>query len=113
MGLVNEDAFERNVMGHKYAREKFDPDVVKIMNDTLMIMEIDTSFVKTAEDLYKIQAPALDSEYVKKSIVLTQRVLEFYKDSDAPKYVTGFSPPSFCVTACARTGSPARATSPS
>lgn len=92
VGLVNQDAFERNINGHKLAREKFDPDVIKIMNDTLMIMEIDTSFVKTAEDLYKIQAPALDSAYVRKSVELTQRVLEIYKDSDAPKYVTGFSP---------------------
>ena len=32
-GLENQEAFERNVIGHKLAREKFDPDVIKIMND--------------------------------------------------------------------------------
>lgn len=91
-GLVNESAFERNIEGHRIAREKFDPDVIKIMNDSLMIMEIDTSFVKTADDLRKVQAPALDSAYVRKSIELTKRVCEIYKGSDAPIYVTGFSP---------------------
>lgn len=91
-GLVDEAAFERNIEGHRLAREKFDPDVIKIMNDSLMIMEIDTSFVKDASDLCKIQAPALDSPYVQKSLELTKRVLEFYKDSDAPTYATGFSP---------------------
>ena len=91
-GLENQDAFERNVMGHKYAREKFDPDVIKIMNDTLMIMPVDVSFVKTADDLRKVHAPALDSEFVKKTLELTKRSRAFYADSDAPVYATGFSP---------------------
>ena len=54
-GLENQDAFERNIIGHKLAREKFDPDVIKIMNDTLMIMPVDVSFVNTSDDLRKVQ----------------------------------------------------------
>ena len=91
-GLVNQDAFERNILGHKLAREKFDPDVIKIMNDTLMIMPIDVSFVNTSDDLRRVQAPSLDSEYVRKTMELTHRVKTFYEDSDAPVYATGFSP---------------------
>ena len=39
-GLVNSIAFEKNINGHKNAREIFDPDVIKIMNDTLMIRKL-------------------------------------------------------------------------
>lgn len=91
-GLENADAFERNVMGHKYALEKFDPDVAKIMNDTLMIMPLDTSFVEKASDLRNVEPPAVDSAYGKKTRELTERVLEIYKDCGAPVYSTGFSP---------------------
>ena len=51
MGLENPEAFERNIEGHRPALEKFDPDIIKIMNDTLMMMPMDVSFVETAEDL--------------------------------------------------------------
>ena len=89
-GMVNPDAFERNIIGHKLAREKFDPDVAKIMNDTLMIMPVDASFVKTAADLRNIKGPG--PEFYEKTLELTKRAAEFYKDSDAPLYATGFSP---------------------
>ena len=56
-GLVDEDIFRRNIEGHRTALERFDPDVIKIMNDSLMIMPLDTSFVKTAADLRNIQPP--------------------------------------------------------
>ena len=91
-GLTNEAAFEKNIEGHRIAREKFDPDVIKIMNDTLMIMPVDTSFVKTAADLRKIEPPMPGSPFFEKSKELTKRVVDIYKDSDAPIYVTAFSP---------------------
>lgn len=91
-GLVDTDAYERNIEGHRIAREKFDPDVIKIMNDTLMITEIDVSFVKTAKDLYNVQAPALDSPFVQKTMELTKRTAAHYAGSDAPIYATIFSP---------------------
>lgn len=91
-GLVNTDAFERNINGHKLAREKFDPDVIKVMNDTLMVMPVDVSGVHCSQDLRGLHAPSVDSEYAHKLLELTKRVLTFYEDSDAPKYATGFSP---------------------
>ena len=91
-GLENQEAFERNVIGHKLAREKFDPDVIKIMNDTLMIIPVDVSFVKTTSDLRNVHAPSVDSAFAKKTLELTKRVRAFYEDSDAPVYATGFSP---------------------
>ena len=87
-GLENEAIFEKNIEGHRKAREIFDPDVIKIMNDSLMIMPLDTSFVKTPADLRKIQPPAMDSAFVKKTRELTLRAMEFYAGSDAPVYVT-------------------------
>ena len=91
-GLERPDVFERNIDGHRKAREVFDPDVVKVMNDSLMLMPVDVSEVKCAADLTKIKLPAMDSQFMKKTKELTIRALDFYKDSEAPKYVTGFSP---------------------
>ncbi len=91
-GVENPAAFEKNVEGHRKSRAVFDPDVIKIMNDSLMIMPVDTSFVKKAADLRKIQAPAMDSPYVQKTRELTVRAMEIYAGSDAPIYATGFSP---------------------
>ena len=91
-GLTDEAAFEKNVEGHRIARAKFDPDVIKIMNDTLMIMPVDTSFVKTAADLRKIQPPMPGSAFFEKSKELTKRVVAIYEGSDAPIYITAFSP---------------------
>ena len=91
-GLTNEAAFEKNIEGHRTARAKFDPDVIKIMNDTLMIMPVDTSFVKTPADLRKIQPPMPGSAFFEKSKELTKRVVAIYEGSDAPIYITAFSP---------------------
>lgn len=91
-GLTNEAAFEKNIEGHRAARAKFDPDVIKIMNDTLMIMPVDTSFVKTPADLRKIQPPMPGSAFFEKSKELTKRVVAIYEGSDAPIYITAFSP---------------------
>lgn len=65
-GLENQEAFKRNVIGRKLAREKFGPDAIKIMNDTLMIISVDVSFVKTASDLRNVHAPSVDSAFAKK-----------------------------------------------
>ncbi len=91
-GLEDPEVFERNIIGHEKARKDFDPDVIKVMNDSLMIMVVDVSMVKEAADLRKIVPPAMDSAWMTKSKELTDRVLAYYKDSEAPKYVTGFSP---------------------
>ena len=90
-GLERPAAFEENIVKHKAAREKFDPDVVKIMNDTLMIMPVDISFVKSPADFKYIEAPTMDAPFGRKTKELTQRVMEYYADSDAPIYATGFS----------------------
>ncbi len=91
-GLEDPDVFERNIVGHKKSLEVFDPDVIKVMNDSLMIMVVDVSGVKKASDLANIVPPAMDSLWMQKSKELTIRVLEYYKGNEAPKYVTGFSP---------------------
>lgn len=92
MGLENQDAIERNIEGHRPALQKFNPDVVKIMNDTLMMMPLDVSFVDSAADLAKIQPMSVDCEYAKKQIDLTKRAVAIYKEvCDAPIYVTCFS----------------------
>ena len=91
-GLADPAIFEKNIEGHRKAREIFDPDVIKVMNDSLMIMPLDTSFVKTSADLRKIQPPRAGSAFVEKTKELTKRALAFYEGSDAPTYATGFSP---------------------
>ena len=91
-GLVSQEIYEKNINGHKTAREVFDPDVIKVMNDSLMIMMVDVSMVKEAKDLRDIIPPAMDSAWMQKTKELTLRALDFYKDSEAPKYATGFSP---------------------
>lgn len=92
MGLENQDAVERNIEGHRPALQKFNPDVIKIMNDTLMMMPLDVSFVNHAADLAKIQPMSLDCAYAKKQIDLTKRTLAIYKEvCDAPVFVTSFS----------------------
>lgn len=91
-GLYDDAIFKQNVEGHRKAREVFDPDVIKIMNDSLMTMPVDASFVATASDLRRIRPLGPDSAFFKKSIELTKTVLEVYKDSEAPKFITSFSP---------------------
>ena len=91
-GLEDEEAFEQNIEGHRIAREIFDPDVIKVMNDTLMIMLVDASFVKSAADLKDVKPPRHGSLFFEKSKELTRRALAFYEGSDAPTYFTGFSP---------------------
>lgn len=91
-GLENEEIFQKNIDGHRKALEVFDPDVIKIMNDSLMIMPLDTSFVEKPSDLRKIQPPTVDSPYGRKTRELTMKVKEIYAGKDAPIYATGFSP---------------------
>ena len=91
MGLERAEAFERNIEGHRQALEVFDPDIIKIMNDTLMMMPLDVSFAEHASDLAAIRPMPLDCEYAVKQIELTKRVMEIYRDCDAPVYVTSFS----------------------
>ena len=91
MGLSKPEAIERNIAGHAPALKVFTPDVIKIMNDTLMMMPLDTSFVEKASDLAKIKPLSLSDEYAEKQIELTRRVVEIYKGVDAPIYATSFS----------------------
>ncbi len=98
-GLKSPEIFEKNVNGHKAAREVFDPDVIKVMNDSLMIMPVDVSFVECPADLRKIQPPMPGSPFFEKTRELTERVFAFYEGSEAPRYVTGFSPAMILKTA--------------
>lgn len=91
MGLSNPEALEANITLHKASLEKFVPDIIKIMNDTLMMMPLDVSGIEKASDLYKIKKPMIDSPYAKAQIDLTKRVMEIYEGVDAPVYVTCFS----------------------
>ena len=90
-GLELPEAFERNIEGHREALAVFDPDVIKVMNDSLMVLPLDTSFVEKPSDLRKIQPPSVNSLFGKKTKELTQRVMEIYEGKDAPIYATGFS----------------------
>lgn len=90
-GLELPEAFERNIEGHREALAVFDPDVIKVMNDSLMVLPLDTSFVEKPSDLRKIQPPSVNSAFGKKTKELTQRVMEIYEGKDAPIYATGFS----------------------
>lgn len=90
---VDDDAIlEQNIEGHRRALAAFDPDVAKIMNDSLMLMPVDASFVETPADLYKIKPLSMDSKFVQRTLELTRRVKEIYSSTDAPLYATGFSP---------------------
>lgn len=92
-GLVSKEAFEHNIEGHRLAREDFNPDVVKIMNDSLIFMPVDASFVEKASDLRKIEPLPMNSEFVQKTLELTKRVREIYEDNDTPPiFATSFSP---------------------
>lgn len=92
MGLSIPGAMDRNIEGHRPALEKFNPDVIKIMNDTLMMMPLDVSFINSAADLAKIQPMTVDCDYAKAQIDLTKRVVDIYREKcDAPIYVTVFS----------------------
>lgn len=91
-GIENDETFEKNIEGHRIARKIFDPDVAKIMNDSLMLMPVEASFVKTSADLRKIEPLSLNSKFVQRTLELTKRVKEIYADSDVPVYATSFSP---------------------
>lgn len=91
-GLEDPSILDKNVEGHRKARKIFDPDVIKIMNDSLMIMPVDTSFVKCAADLRNIKPPIPGSPFFIKSKELTERSIKAYEGSDAPIYITSFSP---------------------
>lgn len=91
-GLESEEIFQKNIESHRTSRKVFDPDIVKIMNDSLMFMPVDTSFVEKPSDLRKIEPPTYGSPWFEKSRELTDRVLDIYADSDAPSFATGFAP---------------------
>ncbi|MDO5027002.1 MAG: uroporphyrinogen decarboxylase family protein [Tissierellia bacterium] len=103
-GLTNQRIFEKNIEGHRISRNKFDPDVIKIMNDSLMIMPLDISMVKNADDLLKVRAQAVDSKWANRSINLAKRVKEIYADSDAPIFFTSFGPAYIIRSNFARIG---------
>lgn len=90
-GLVDEKYFEQNVEGHRISKANFNPDVAKIMSDSLIVVEMDTSFVEKPEDLLKVRVPDLDSKYMQKMLELTKRARAIY-DEDTPVLFTSFSP---------------------
>ncbi|MDO5022241.1 MAG: uroporphyrinogen decarboxylase family protein [Eubacteriales bacterium] len=103
-GLTNKKLYEKNIEGHKLSRQKFDPDVVKIMNDSLMIMPLDVSGIKKPEDLIKIKPQAADSKWADLSINLAKKVKEIYADTDAPVFFTSFGPSYIMRSNFARIG---------
>lgn len=92
LGLEDEAIFNKNIEGHREALKVYEPDIIKIMNDSLMFMPVDTSFVEKASDLRKIQPPTYGSAWFEKSRELTNRVLDIYDGIDAPSFATGFAP---------------------
>jgi len=91
LGVENDDVFERNILGHAKAKEIFDPDMVKIMSDSLFFLPVDASMVECAADLRKIKVPALDSDYVNRLVELTKRVRAIY-DEDMPVLINSCAP---------------------
>ena len=91
-GLESEEIFTKNIEGHRESLKNFDPDIIKIMNDSLMFMPVDTSFVEKPSDLRKIQPPVYGSPWFEKSRELTNRVLDIYNQPDTPSFATGFAP---------------------
>ena len=91
MGVENDDVFERNIIGHAKAKEIFDPDMVKIMSDSLFFMPVDTSMVECAADLRKIKVPALDSDYVNRLVELNKRIRNIYGE-DVPVLINSCAP---------------------
>ena len=91
-GIDNDAVLEQNIEGHRRALKVFDPDVAKIMNDSLMLMPVDASFVECPADLYKVEPISVHSKFAQRTLELTKRVKAIYEQSDAPVYATGFSP---------------------
>ncbi|MDO5033735.1 MAG: uroporphyrinogen decarboxylase family protein [Eubacteriales bacterium] len=91
-GLSKPKLYEENIAGHRVSKQKYDPDLVKIMNDSLMIMPLDISGVRKVEDLSKVKPQAVDSRWADLSIELAKRVKEIYADTDAPVFYTSFGP---------------------
>ncbi|MDO5014957.1 MAG: uroporphyrinogen decarboxylase family protein [Clostridia bacterium] len=103
-GLTNSKLYEKNINAHLTSKQKFDPDIVKIMNDSLMIMPIDISEVKSVDDLAKVKPQAVDSKWADMSVNLAKRVKEIYADTDAPVFYTSFGPAYIMRSSCARIG---------
>ena len=92
-GLLDDAVFEKNIQGHRLARQLFDPDIAKIMNDSLFFMPLDVSFVERASDLRKVEPVSMQSPFVRRSLELTKRVREIYDGPDAPSvFITSCSP---------------------
>ncbi len=90
-GLDDPDAIRRNIEGHKPALEVFVPDVIKVMNDTLMMMPLDVTNVENVSDLKKARDEGIVEKYAQAQIDLTNEVMKIYEGVDAPVYVTSFS----------------------
>lgn len=92
-GIEDDAIFERNIEGHRLARKLFDPDIAKIMNDSLFFMPLDVSFVEKASDLRKVEPISMQSAFVRRSLELTKRVREIYDGPDSPPvFITSCSP---------------------
>ncbi len=90
-GLTDPSVFERNVEGHRASKQLFEPDIVKIMTDSLLTLPVDVSRVTSAADLKNVEPVSVQSDYVQKNVELVSRVREMY-DEDIPIFTTGFTP---------------------
>ncbi|MDO5037581.1 MAG: uroporphyrinogen decarboxylase family protein [Tissierellia bacterium] len=103
-GLSSQKAYQANIEGHRRAREAFDPDMVKIMNDSLMIMPLEGAQVKRPQDLSRVLPQTKDSRWTDLSIHLAQEVKKIYSDSQAPVFYTSFGPAYILRSNLARIG---------
>lgn len=103
-GLTKPDVFEKNIEGHRTALKKFDPDLIKIMNDSLMIMPLEMGKVKRTDDLENVKPQGVNSLWQKKSLELASRVKEIYAGNEAPILFTSFAPAYILRTNFARIG---------
>ena len=90
-GLTDQAMFEKNVEGHRLSKQIFEPDIVKIMTDSLITLPLDLSAVSSVSDLKNIEPISVHSEYVQKNVELVSRVRDMY-DDDVPIFTTGFTP---------------------
>ncbi|MDO4412095.1 uroporphyrinogen decarboxylase family protein [Cutibacterium sp.] len=104
LGLTKSKLFERNIESHRKALANFHPDLLKIMNDSLMIMPLKMAKVKHASDLKTVLPQGINSRWQKKSIELAMRVKEIYANSEAPILFTSFGPAYILRSNFARIG---------
>lgn len=79
-GLKNRELIKKNLAGAKEFKEKFDPDIVKIMTDGYFYLPYDFSKIRTVKDLDNIKPLDEDTEWFEKNVELVKGYREIYGD---------------------------------